>query len=844
MSRGHKWVKDTIDLKQLIGINTIKSKIAVIAILAIASIVVLGCSMEFMLGENKDDYKLTTNMNNINAMQYENSGLAIKYHYSLDQRDQEQQIANLLEIKKISEASTKLGRLSSKSKIKEMTTVVDRQAENLTELIELEENRGITNDRGLYLDFIQDTEVICGELNGAEWNKSWVDMIMGNTQKFMTQPITVNHQEYMHTYYTDSLPKVGKRNELIIRIGSPSMDYSDVMYINNIVLGKGEEQFEIDLNNYVQNAPKVSGTAMSHYEIVEFNGELALKVMGNFKKSNACWEDFGAYFDISGISIQDYETLSYDFYYVGDETTNFALGAALSTKYTFENRYRDIIQNVYMYSCNVAKGDINWESEDSTIKKQQKQIIDLFKEIKSNLAIYLTDQEKMNTINNLLDQKQAIFESMMAEDDKMLAIKTETSALDIELTNLTESIKNDIEQVMNTKQTKMALLILGVILLTAVLIITIYIHITNSIQSSVKEFSYVLSEISRGNLTVRANIRNQDEFANFAVKLNKFINKLSTTLMNIQELVNEVEDKNKQLVSIIKQIVGKDELEEQKGILQLKQLFGEMAENVATQNANTEEVLEAIKEITETNQELMNDMNNTKKESDITYEKAHDGYKQLDVLSNEIANISESVNNAEIEVSELTQNAKNIGLILEAIRGLSSQTNLLALNAAIEASRAGESGRGFAVVANEIKKLADQTNQETEKINEIINEINNKINKVQLANKEVVINVQETLKITEDFKEIIEEIDHFTQLNTDNVNKVYKAINEQNAGFVEISKAVENISEDASQVAAKTEDTTEISNTISELLVNNLEGLENIMNQSTILKEEMALFKL
>lgn len=67
--------------------------------------------------------------------------------------------------------------------------------------------------------------------------------------------------------------------------------------------------------------------------------------------------------------------------------------------------------------------------------------------------------------------------------------------------------------------------------------------------------------------------------------------------------------------------------------------------------------------------------------------------------------------------------AESIRAATEIIAGIASQTNLLALNASIEAARAGEAGKGFAVVAEEIGKLADQSNESTEKINEIVNNL-------------------------------------------------------------------------------------------------------------------------
>lgn len=102
---------------------------------------------------------------------------------------------------------------------------------------------------------------------------------------------------------------------------------------------------------------------------------------------------------------------------------------------------------------------------------------------------------------------------------------------------------------------------------------------------------------------------------------------------------------------------------------------------------------------------------------------AADGAQEVEATIKDIDALANAIEASAAVIAQLSKQAEGIGSVLDVIRGIADQTNLLALNAAIEAARAGEQGRGFSVVADEVRTLAQRTQNSTAEIHQMITQL-------------------------------------------------------------------------------------------------------------------------
>ena len=360
-----------------------------------------------------------------------------------------------------------------------------------------------------------------------------------------------------------------------------------------------------------------------------------------------------------------------------------------------------------------------------------------------------------------------------------------------------------------------------------------------------------LKKAADGELSYRMDINLAGELKEIAKYFNLFMDNLTDTINAAKFTGDEIRNLNLETKKELDNLVNGNRSEFAKelrnpmaeGIIHLRDYIQVTLDKVRNQTAATEESAATLEKINEGANKMKESLQESKNVSEDALMKAIGSMENVQMMIDKMNIISDSVNDAEEKVNSLLELSRNIGNITTAITTLADQTNLLALNAAIESARAGEAGRGFAVVSQEIKKLAEKTNQETSKIDEIIKNIQSEIENVKGANDKVQHNVVEGIEISMQVNSSIDEILLVTSQNNENIEKIGFEIQEQVIATEEIMTAVASISSASTEIEESATENDNITQFITKELITKLNKLDDVNNSTLKLDEELTKYR-
>jgi methyl-accepting chemotaxis protein len=397
----------------------------------------------------------------------------------------------------------------------------------------------------------------------------------------------------------------------------------------------------------------------------------------------------------------------------------------------------------------------------------------------------------------MYEQKQGTFDYTFEGDDQFMTFLTnELTGWKIGGTLITSEIEEAAAPILNRTS-----VVIGIALLVGALIVF---FIIQSVLRPIRVLKEQAHTISNGDLTEKIEIKTKDEIG----QLGEAFRDMQESLRN---LVGKIEHNTELVAASSEELTASAEqtmyaTEHVAGAVQ------DVAGNAENQLNSVENNVRLIEQVTEGISHIANRSVNVTELAIHTREQAEIGGQAVTNTVNQMTSIQSSVSESNRMISSLSERSKEVGSILNVITGIAEQTNLLALNAAIEAARAGEHGKGFAVVADEVRKLAEQSQQSATEIFNIIQGIQKDTeNSVDMMAK-VTEDVKEGMTISNEAIEKFEQILKSTQEITPQMDDISKsaqnvqiAIDELRGTAIELENMAKSNASSSEEVAASTE---------------------------------------
>lgn len=307
----------------------------------------------------------------------------------------------------------------------------------------------------------------------------------------------------------------------------------------------------------------------------------------------------------------------------------------------------------------------------------------------------------------------------------------------------------------------------------AFIIISLGYIIGQSILVPTRSATELMKDIAQGegDLTNVLDDSGQDEISRLSTYFNDFTKKMRQSLQDVANNTDQVLNHSKAVDSA----------------------SGSTQTLIQNQNDITAQVATAMEQMTLQIKEVSDNANSAERATNDARNNTSDGKTIISNTITQMQSLSTNIDDVSQVVASLASESDNIGSVLDVIRGIAEQTNLLALNAAIEAARAGEQGRGFAVVADEVRTLANRTEQST-------NEIQQMIQKLQSGAQEAVSAVKvsqdislRTVEQTAKADESLTEIDRLMEVISDMNTQIARATKQQSSAADEVNLRINDL---------------------------------------------------